>query len=308
MYRSILVPLDGSPSAEFAVPVAQGIARRTGGGVHLVHVHMPLSAAQTAWTAAPSYYDDWEVEAKGQEEDYLSSLPRRFPDEGKITVDHRLAEGSVVETLVRCVGETSTDLIVMTTHGRGPLARAWLGSVADGVVRRSSVPVLLLRPTADPEPMGERLFRNILIALDGSALSEQILDHAASLGCLVAARYTLTRVVSPMLLTGYAPTPEGMLGDAGSGPELELLIGDAESYLEETAQRLRERGLSVETQVVVDTQSALGILEFAREKAADLIAMATHGRTGFSRLLLGSVADKVLRGTTAPILVIRPDM
>ncbi len=308
MYRSILVPLDGSPSAEFAVPVAQGIARRTGGGVHLIHVHMPLSAAGTTRTAAPSYYESWEVEAKGQEEDYLSSLPRRFPDEGRITVDHRLAEGSVVETLVRCAGETSTDLIVMTTHGRGPLARAWLGSVADGVVRRSSVPVLLLRPTADPEPMGERLFRNILIALDGSALSEQILDHAASLGALVAARYTLTRVVSPMVLTGYAPTPEGMLGDASSGPELELLIGDAESYLEDAAQRLRDRGLSVESQVVVDTQPALGILEFAREKAADLIAMATHGRTGFSRLLLGSVADKVLRGTTAPILLIRPEL
>ncbi len=308
MYRSILVPLDGSPSAEFAVPVAQGIARRTGGGVHLVHVHVPLSAAGALRTATPSYYDDWESEAKGQEEDYLSSLPRRFPDEGRTTVVHRVAEGSVVETLVRCAAEGEVDLIVMTTHGRGPLARAWLGSVADGVARRSGMPVLLLRPTADPEPMGEHLFRNILIALDGSALSEQILEDAVTLGSLVAARYTLVRVVSPMVLSGYAPTPEGMLGDASSAPELELLIGDAEAYLEDTAQGLRERGLSVETQVVVETQPAIGILEFAREKAVDLIAMATHGRTGFSRLLLGSVADKVLRGTTAPILLHRPEM
>ncbi len=308
MYRSILVPLDGSPSAEFAVPVARGIARRTRGGVHLVHVHVPLSAAGALRRATPSYYDEWEAEAKGPEEDYLAGLKRRLPNQDNIYVDHRLEDGSVVDTLVRCAVETSADLVVMTTHGRGPLARAWLGSVADGVVRQSSVPVLLLRPTADPEPMGEHLFRNILVALDGSPLAEQILEHATALGTLVGARYTLARVVSPMLLSGYAPTPEGMLGDATHTPELELMIGDAEMYLEETADKLRERGLSVETQVVVETQPAIGLLDFAREKAADMIAMATHGRTGFSRLVLGIVADKVLRGTTAPILLLRPEM
>jgi nucleotide-binding universal stress UspA family protein len=307
MYRSILVPLDGSPSAEFAVPVAQGIARRTNGGVHLVHVHVPLTVTAGALhSATVPFYRDWEAEAKGQEEAYLDSLRRRLPEWGAVTVDHELAEGSVVDTLVRCAEEAHSELIVMTTHGRGPLARAWLGSVADGLARRSSLPVLLLRPTADPEPMGEHLFRNVLITLDGSPLAEQILGYALTLGGLVGARYTLARVVSPALPTGYAPMPEAMLTEANYGPELQLLVQEAEAYLGMVASRLREEGQKVETQVVVETQAALGILEFAREKAVDLIAMATHGRSGISRLLLGSVADKVLRGTTAPVLLYRP--
>ncbi len=306
MYQSVLVPLDGSPSAEFAVPVAQGIARRTNGSVHLVHVHAPLSTAGAPRTATMPFYGDWDVEAKEHEEAYLKSFRQRLPAVTAVTVDHRVEEGSVVETLVRCAEEVRAELVVMTTHGRGPLARAWLGSVADGVARRSSIPVLLLRPNADPEPMGEHLFRNILVALDGSELAEQVLATATGLGTLVGARYTLVRVVSPLLVTGYAPTPEGMLTDAAYGPELELLIKDAEAYLGEVAGGLRARGLAVETQVVAEMQAAVGILEYAREKATDLIAMATHGRTGFSRLLLGSVADKVLRGTTSPVLLLRP--
>ncbi len=306
MYQSVLVPLDGSPSAELAVPIAQGIARRTNGSVHLVHVHVPLSTAGAPRTATMPFYGDWDVEAKEHEEAYLTAFRQRLTSQPEVTVDHRVEEGSVVETLVRSAEELRAELVVMTTHGRGPLARAWLGSVADGVARRSSIPVMLLRPTADPEPLGERLFRTILVPLDGSPLAEQVLTPAIGLGTLVGARYTLVRVVSPLLVTGYAPTPEGMLTDAAYGPELDVLIQDAEAYLEETTSGLRARGLAVETEVVAETQPALGILEYARESAADLIAMATHGRTGFSRLLLGSVADKVLRGTSAPVLLLRP--
>jgi len=252
------------------------------------------------------FYGEWDVEAKEHEADYLTTLRQRLAPTLDVTVDQRLEEGSIVETQVRCSGDVLADLVVMTTHGRGPLARAWLGSVADGVARRSRIPVLLLRPTADPEPIGEHLFRKVLIPLDGSPLGEQILPQAIALGTLADARFTLVRVVSPMVLTGYAPTPEGMLTEAAYGPELELLIQDAEEYLQGVAQPLRDRGLSVETQVVAEMQPAVGILEFAREKPAELIAMATHGRTGISRLVLGSVADKVLRGTTAPILLYRP--
>jgi nucleotide-binding universal stress UspA family protein len=274
MYRSILVPLDGSPSAEFAVPVAQGIARRvSGGAVHLVRVHVPLSAADVVRSKTLPFYRDWEVEVEAQEREYLDALQRRFGDSTAAPVSCRLEEGPVVDTLVRAAEEEGAELIVMTTHGRGPLARAWLGSVADGVARRSSLPVLLVRPTVDPEPSGERLFRNILITLDGSELAEQVVDRATALGTLVEARYTLARVVSPLVLSGYAPTPEGMLTDASYGPELQVLIDDAEGYLEEVADRLRERGFTVETQAVVEMQPAPGILEYARERAADLIAI-----------------------------------
>src|SRR5512140_1408353 len=98
MYRSILVPLDGSPSGEFAVPVAQGIARRCSGAVHLLHVHVPLAAASGVQMAAGTFYREWESEARGQEQDYLTGLQQRLPDPTGVTVDHRVEDGSVVDT------------------------------------------------------------------------------------------------------------------------------------------------------------------------------------------------------------------
>ncbi len=307
MYRSILVPLDGSPYGEFAVPVAEGIAERTGARLHLVHVHVPLATAGSVRGAPVRAYGEWDMDAKEQEAQYLSSLSERVLQRPGIAAERDLLEGSVVETLTSFAAESAADLIVMTTHGRGPLARAWLGSVADGLARHATVPVLLVRPAADPEPLGARLFRKVLVPLDGSPLAEQILQPATALGSLSSAEYVLIRVVSPLVLTGYSP-PEGGLVQALDTSDLERMAQQAEEYLEVRAESLRAEGLVVRTQVVVEMQPAVGILDFARESGTDLIAMATHGRTGFSRLLLGSVADKVLRGTAAPVLLYRPRM
>jgi len=125
------------------------------------------------------------------------------------------------------------------------------------------------------------------------------------------ADYTLQRVVAP-LLSPVLRAEGAAIGsisrellEQAQRTELDL-HKDAQAYLERVAQRLRNRSLHVHTHVAIESQPALAILEAARTPAIDMVALETHGRRGLSRLFLGSVADKVVRGTSLPILVQRP--
>jgi nucleotide-binding universal stress UspA family protein len=198
------------------------------------------------------------------------------------------------------------DLVVMTTHGRGPLSRLWLGSVADAFLRRSPAPLFLIRPregapdlAAGPGP------RHILIPLDGGPLAEQVLGPAVALGQPVGADYTLLRVLPPAVAVVFEPagTPMPVLVD---DPPLQERESQARAYLDQVANRLRAEGLGVRTQVAVDQLVPGAILDAVPDNDIDLIALATHGRAGLPRLLLGSVADKVIRGAAVPVLAFRP--
>jgi nucleotide-binding universal stress UspA family protein len=197
------------------------------------------------------------------------------------------------------------DLVVMTTHGRGPFSRFWLGSVADEFLRRAPVPVLLVRPQETKPDLGrEPALRHVLVPLDGSPLAEQILGPAVSLGSLTRADYTLLRVVPPPMFGVY--DAGGFAISPVEEPSLEEQRSHAEAYLDKVAERLRAKSLPVRTQVIVGRQPSEAILEEAQTQAIDLIALATHGLQGLQRLLLGSVADKVIRGASIPVLVYRP--
>jgi nucleotide-binding universal stress UspA family protein len=192
---------------------------------------------------------------------------------------------------------------VMTTNAHGPMSRFWLGSVTDALVRTASVPLLLLHPSEKPPAVGlAPPFQHMMILLDGSELAEQVLEPALRLGRLTDARYTLLRVVKPIATFS---SNLGWPSMSETGDELTRKARDeAQAYLDGVAQRLRGQGLSVETRTVIDGHPVEAILEQTRE--ADVIGLATRGHGGIRRLLLGSVADKVLRGSTTPMLVCRP--
>jgi nucleotide-binding universal stress UspA family protein len=164
--------------------------------------------------------------------------------------------------------------------------------------------VLLIRPQETaPDPTQEPILRHVSIPLDGSALAEQVVEPAVALGQLLGADFTLLRIVKPVLFAGHDPT---MLGDPALGqPMTEQLQAEAPTYLEGVAARLRARSLRVQTRVVVNMQPAVAILEQSLEPPNGVIALATHGRGGMTRALLGSVADKVVRGAMMPVLVCR---
>lgn len=300
MYRSILVPLDGSRFGEQALSLALSIARRARAQLRLVHVHQPLSVDGLA-----TCYETEGPPSRERERSYLEGVVQRLKSTAPVAIDADLLEGDVAGAVHAQVVGKEADLVVMSTHGRGPLSRLWMGSVADELVRRLPVPVLLLRPEEKtPELSRGRLFRRVLIPLDGLSAAEGILNPALDLGNLAEAEYTLVRVVRPVPVVGL-----DLLGYATGGLDLAQgakLEAEARAYLEGVATRLRSRSLRVQTAVVVDNHPASAILETALTQGADLIALATRGRGGLKRLLLGSVADKVMRGASTPVLLYRP--
>jgi nucleotide-binding universal stress UspA family protein len=302
MPRQILVPLDGSPFSEHALPVALDLARRTGGRLHLVHVH-ELPVVQTYPDGLPVFDERWDGALRAQEQEYLQSLAHRCMEVAGVSPVTELLDGAVTPAIASYAAELGIERIVMTTHGRGGISRAWVGSVADALVRKAAVPILLIRPKEQAVDWHRGAdIRHVLIPLDGSELAEGIVQPASELGTTLGARFTLLRIVLPV--------PFALSRQPGGTTFSEDAVARskqaAEEYLQTLAARMREQGVAVATDAVVHAAPALGILDYAATAAVDLIAMATHGRGGWSRVALGSVADKVIRGTLMPVLVFRP--
>jgi nucleotide-binding universal stress UspA family protein len=306
MYRSVLVPLDGSVFAEHALPRALSIARRAGAAVRLVQVHLSVFPpfGDGGGTVALDFQLDDEVRA--QEAAYLAGLVTRLAEVAPdLKISTALRDGPVADAVYGEATAADADLVVMATHGRGALSRLWLGSVADKLVRRLPIPILLVRPEDEAADLSADLVsRRILVPLDGSDLSEQILEPATALGCLTQAEYRLVFVVEPALVPGPHLSSVSVDQDL---PLLRDMKTQAQKYLDEVADRLRARLLRVETRVLVSPTAALAILEEAAGQHCDLIALETHGRGGLARLVLGSVADKVIRGAPAAVLVHHPE-
>jgi nucleotide-binding universal stress UspA family protein len=302
MFRKIIVPLDRSPLAEEALGAAAAIARANNAEIEVVLVHQPIPYA--GFSDAP-----WKPAQAMDEEKYLEEIADELKSGAAISVEPILLHGDVVERICARAQASNADLIVMTSHGRTGLARAWLGSVADGVLRRSSAPVLMLRPeearvdrrTARP------MFKHILVPLDGSALGSAILPSAVQVAKSGGGRLTLLRVVPPVPLplpdvTGPVMYSAALQDTAAT----QYLVSGVELELAEQAQYLQESGFAnVETSVIVAPHVGQAIIDFAEENNIDAIAMSTRGR-GASRLFVGSIADKVLRAGTLPILFRRP--
>ncbi|MGH7615805.1 MAG: universal stress protein [Gemmatimonadaceae bacterium] len=198
----LLVPLDTSTLAEQAVPVAAAIAKaRKASEIRLVVVHERLWYARhrdAPWNDARSTMERAYLESKAREVGSILAIP--------VIVEH--PTGGVVDAIAEITKSAGTDLIVMTTHGRTGMSRAWLGSVADGIMRSAGAPVLMLRPSVQPTPVDRPAgsFSRVLIPLDGSGEAETILDEAMAVVGR-AATYVLVRVVQPIRSSCRARTP-----------------------------------------------------------------------------------------------------
>ena len=298
----ILAPLDGSPLSESALPMAAFMARRTGGSLHLTRVHVPVIAAAAIGFPVP----DWENEIKASESTYLRTVAKRLQPEQGVEAETTLLEGSVPRAIADHARELGASLIVITTHGRTGLSRAWLGSTADWLTRYAPCPVLLVRAVEGYVRGLQPALRHVLVPLDGSQRAEKVVPHAARIAQSAGARLTLVRVVSPVF---RGPTPF-------RGPAFPLITDEASTadalqrardYLVDAVARIRREHdlLEVHTEAVASERVADALVEWARAGAVDMIAMSTRGR-GASRLLVGSVADKVLRGFTGTMLLLGP--
>lgn len=301
MFSKLLVPLDNSRLAEQALPAAQSIAQATGAAMELVYVHQPQPF--DGYPDAP-----WNAARRSSEESYVCAMADEIRNGTNVPIQGGIATGSAADAICARAIHAAADLIVMTTHGRTGISRAWVGSVADGVVRQATVPVLLLRP-AENTGGGKTVhptFKRILVPLDGSAASESTLDPAVSLATAADGTVIIVEVVPPIpmvlpdvtLAYGMAPT----ITDVEA---TEAVAEAAITRLRTTASHLAQSGIQVETYTIVSEFPAQAILDAARAHAVDVIAMATSGR-GASRIVIGSVTDKVMRASELPLLLIRP--
>ncbi|HEX5580635.1 MAG TPA: universal stress protein, partial [Gemmatimonadaceae bacterium] len=225
-----------------------------------------------------------------------------------VPITTTLLEGAPAAVLAAHLAGGAAELVVMATHRRGEMRRFLLGSVADELVRRATVPVLLVASGEDQgEDPGEgRAAREVadlsrvLVPLDGSSSGAAIIAHAVSVAGSAGVRYRLARVLDPV-----SATVGPHLGVSVARTDIPRAHEEAERFLQPLVEAMRARGLDVETRVVVAPEPVGAILELAREFDAGLIAMETHGYPRAGRLLLGSVAGRVLSRTDVPVLVHR---
>lgn len=297
MYRSILVPLDGSALAEQALTVAATLAERMRADLHLVHVHAPPVVDEFA------PYGIAVQAARETAEHYVLHTADRLRAAHGGTVSATILDGRAATSIATHAAATGADLIVMSSHGRTGASRFWLGSVSDAVMRSSTSPVLVIRGHGATMPTGaEPLFSRVLVPLDGSSAAEQAIPHALALGALGAAHVHLLRVeevaedlrTSVWVLARHEPD------------DVTERLRRADHYIQTVSARpdLQWGQTTHGAEARAGHRVGETIATVATERDIDLIAMTTHGR-GMSRLIVGSVADKVIRGTTCSLLLTR---
>lgn len=287
MLSTILVPLDGSALAEQALPFAERVARAARARVILTRVVPAYSGAATS-------VEGGEALAARENLEKIASRLRR----AEISVAVTVPEGDAAGQTVGAIAALGVDLIVMSTHGRSGIGRWLYGSVADAVIRLANVPVMLVPPHMSlPWPTDRRL--RIIVPLDESPLSEAVLGPALEFATRLDAELLLVEVVAwPPVV--YSDPIELLAYD------LDEQVAGARGYLANVATRLRERGASVRWRAEVGPTPAATIVQLARDEHADLIAMATHGRSGVARVVLGSTTTGTLQHAGVPLLIVRP--
>lgn len=265
--KKILVPLDGSELAERITLETARLAREEGASLLLVRV-----------VATPG-----ELAAAGRD---LEAFRACLAGKG-VTASARVVQGDPVTAICSLAGETGASLVALATHGREGVERLARGSVAEEVLRRSPVPVLVANPFA-LAAAGERTVRKILVPLDGSTTAASVLPAACELARIHSAELVLFRAVD----LSWSHYPEI------ARPHV---LAEAQAYLAREKAALPVPAITR----VVEDDPAEGILAAVAREGADLVAIASHGRTGLARLYYGSVAEATLRRCSVPLLVVR---
>jgi nucleotide-binding universal stress UspA family protein len=268
-YEEILVPLDRTPVSELSLAQAQTMARHYTGTIKLLTV-VP--------EAATSSGQDGETEL------YLQDVADDLASAG-YSSEPMVRAGAPATTIGELAAKSGVDLVILSTHGRSRVSRWVASSVTLGVIHQTTAPLLVIRPTEDWRSTRTR-FQHLLVALDGSPTSEEILPHVHELASKFSSEVTVLSAVEGSESDDYPKT--------------------AASYLQQVCEALGKKGVAAKP-LLVQGAPDHAILEAARTERADLIMLVTHGRGGVERqatVKLGSVADKLLQETPCPIFLV----
>jgi nucleotide-binding universal stress UspA family protein len=296
----VLVPLDGSDFAERAIPYASALA---GEGGQLVFLRVMSEAEPERSLSGKVTASEDEVE-QFEHNDALSVLRESASKWQTVLTgepSYEVTVGDAAEEILAVAERVGCTFIVMTSHGRGAIGRLAFGSIADRIARATHVPTLIIRPEEDAIAIDSVAFHRILVPYDGSAVASEALPVASSVASHLGIPVHLLHAINPSSLV--IPSPMGTSAYSGEiYTEIEdELTATAQSHLDEAARQLGAPKVPVTTEIV-EGPPVLAIEDSA--KAGDLIVMASHGRSGFRRWLLGSTAEKLIRTGPAPVLLV----
>ena len=294
MFRKILVPLDGSDEAEAILPYVSHVAAGMDIGVVLLSV-MDRGSLEMS----DSYYSNLFERAEQEAKSKLHNAAHQLQQDGVRTED-LVVSGRAEEEIIAAAERLGCNLIAMSTHGRSLLGRGILGSVTDRVVHTARIPVLTITPTKARDYHGsDTLVTRVVVPLDGSKLAETVLPYVKEMAAMLDYTVVLLRVVRPIHYFWAGEHPPEI------HEENELRESEARQYMQATAERLGQDGIRVEWRVLVGHPTTT-ILEQTRDIPHSIVALTTHGRSGFRLWLIGSLAETIVRSGGDPVLIVPP--
>lgn len=297
----IVVPLDGSWQSEQVIPYAEALRNR-GGALLFVQVVDPAGPARGLFGDIEITVEDLIEQERAASRERLQEIAERWSDVLKKKPEIEAYAGDAAEAIAAIVDERQATMLALATSGRGALGRFAFGSVADTLMRNAPAPTLIIHPDNDaPEEPGPVTFERILVPLDGSELAEQALPEAARLAAAAKLPVVLLQVINPSL-------EFSMLGQ-GMAPITAELYEEVSRDFTQQANEALDRGADLLGEIesgVTKTVLEGGTVEAIRRyaKPGDLIVMTSHGRSGFQRFLLGSVAQKIIHERVAPVVLV----
>lgn len=298
MYRRMLIPLDGSKTAETILPYARFLAGSLKLPVELLAVIDVYGLAPLRHERDDDFLRSIIEKTVRETRDYLEEVARSLPG---ITTSCFVEKGKPEEVILEKAADDKETLIAMATHGRSGVNRWLLGSVAEKVLRATTSPLLVVRGGENGKPDVEAAFDTLLVPLDGSELAESVMPSAVALAKGLNARIVLARAYELPMST-YAGADEYYIPKYD---ELKALLKEeAGAYLEAKVKELKENGVEKVYSVLLEGAAPETIIDLARKTSKNLVAMCTHGRSGVKRWVLGSVTEKVVRHSGDPVLII----
>jgi nucleotide-binding universal stress UspA family protein len=299
MYKKILIPLDGSKTAEAVLPYARTLTRKLNLPVELLGIVDVAGLATQVSHGSARYFEKMISESVAGSERYLTSIAASFP---RAQVQCTTERGTPAEVILEKASDKAT-LMTMATHGRSGMNRFLLGSVAEKVLRAANAQVLLIRATEGVSSEGEATLNSIVVALDGSELAEGVFPSVIALAREVGLEVILLR--SYRVPANIYAAPEDYYPVRYEDAQKDLK-DEAESYLARKVAELKRFGIAKVSHSAPEGFAADEIIALGRRLPDNLIAMSTHGRTGVGRWVLGSVTETVVRHSGDPVLVVRP--
>lgn len=297
MFREMLIPLDGSKTAEQVLPYARLFTGTLQNSIEFITAIDSVGLAADL-TASERERDDFSAlvaEVMRKSHQYLAGVSNTF--EG-IAIECVVQNGAPADVILQRGERKPGMVIAMTTHGRSGVHRWLLGSVAEKVLRAAANPMLLIRADEQSRSESEASLKSIVVPLDGSELAESVLLPVVELAKKIHLAVILLRAYN-------IPAPAFMYGHGYYAFDLQRVKTTAQEYLEKKAVELRGAGVETVSCVTREGLSADAVIKVASETAQPLIVLCSHGRSGVKRWALGSVTETVVRHASQPVLVLR---